>query len=70
MQHETGFVAFPGFFQVLFSKKAEEQILQLSKDPNASDEKKRAAKLLESTVNLINQVLHTITRSGHAPVLK
>ncbi|XP_017349585.1 phosphoacetylglucosamine mutase [Ictalurus punctatus] len=44
-----------GHGTVLFSKKAEEQIQQLAKDPNASDEKKHMAKLLESTVNLINQ---------------
>ncbi|MCI4388910.1 hypothetical protein PGIGA_G00091340 [Pangasianodon gigas] len=44
-----------GHGTVLFSKKAEEKIQQLAKDPNASDEKKLSAKLLENTVNLINQ---------------
>ncbi|KAG7320171.1 hypothetical protein KOW79_016024 [Hemibagrus wyckioides] len=44
-----------GHGTVLFSKKAEEQIQLLAKDPNASDDKKHAAKLLENTVNLINQ---------------
>lgn len=43
-------------FQVLFSKAAQKQILELVKDPNANDEKKQAVKLLENTVNLINQV--------------
>ncbi|KAF7694189.1 phosphoacetylglucosamine mutase isoform X1 [Silurus meridionalis] len=44
-----------GHGTVLFSKKAEEQIRELAEESNASDEKKRAGKLLESTVNLINQ---------------
>ncbi|KAK3517885.1 hypothetical protein QTP70_026212 [Hemibagrus guttatus] len=44
-----------GHGTVLFSKKAEKQIQLLAKDPNASDDKKHAAKLLENTVNLINQ---------------
>ncbi|KAM9468255.1 phosphoacetylglucosamine mutase-like [Clarias gariepinus] len=44
-----------GHGTVLFSKKAEEQIRKLAKDPDTSDEKRHAAKLLESTVNLINQ---------------
>ncbi|GAA6067687.1 phosphoacetylglucosamine mutase-like, partial [Tachysurus ichikawai] len=44
-----------GHGTVLFSKKAEEKIQQLAKDTNASDEQKHAAKLLENTVNLINQ---------------
>lgn len=42
--------------KVLFSKKAEQQIRQLAEDSSASDEKRHAATLLESTVNLINQV--------------
>ncbi|XP_066524593.1 phosphoacetylglucosamine mutase [Hoplias malabaricus] len=44
-----------GHGTVLFSQKAEEQIRQLAKDTNASDEKKHAAELLENTINLINQ---------------
>lgn len=56
-------------FKVLFSKKAEEQIQQLAKEVNASDEKKHAAKLLKSTVNLINQVYYSITDSGYTPAL-
>ncbi|XP_047659790.1 phosphoacetylglucosamine mutase-like [Tachysurus fulvidraco] len=44
-----------GHGTVLFSKKAEEKIQQLAKDPNARDEQKHAGKLLENTVNLINQ---------------
>ncbi|XP_047659667.1 phosphoacetylglucosamine mutase-like [Tachysurus fulvidraco] len=43
-----------GHGTVLFSKKAE-KIQQLAKDPNARDEQKHAGKLLENTVNLINQ---------------
>ncbi|KAI4882999.1 hypothetical protein NFI96_015796 [Prochilodus magdalenae] len=44
-----------GHGTVLFSKKAEEHIQQLAKNPNVSDEQKHAAKLLENTINLINQ---------------
>lgn len=44
-----------GHGTVLFSKQAEEQIQELAQDPNVSDEKKCAAKLLKNTVNLINQ---------------
>lgn len=43
--------------QVLFSKTAEEKIQQLAEDPNTDDEKKRAALLLQNTINVINQVL-------------
>uniref|UniRef100_A0A8B9L646 Phosphoacetylglucosamine mutase n=1 Tax=Astyanax mexicanus TaxID=7994 RepID=A0A8B9L646_ASTMX len=45
-----------GHGTVLFSKQAEEQIQELAQNPNVSDEKKCAAKLLKNTVNLINQV--------------
>uniref|UniRef100_A0A8C1AQY0 Phosphoacetylglucosamine mutase n=2 Tax=Cyprinus carpio TaxID=7962 RepID=A0A8C1AQY0_CYPCA len=45
-----------GHGTVLFSKAAQKQIQELVKDPNANDERKRAVKLLESTINLINQV--------------
>ncbi|XP_072528813.1 phosphoacetylglucosamine mutase [Salminus brasiliensis] len=44
-----------GHGTVLFSKKAEEQIQQLTQDSNVSKAKKRAAKLLKNTINLINQ---------------
>uniref|UniRef100_A0A4W4HIR6 phosphoacetylglucosamine mutase n=1 Tax=Electrophorus electricus TaxID=8005 RepID=A0A4W4HIR6_ELEEL len=44
-----------GHGTVLFSKEAEKQIRQLVKHSNANDEKKRAAKLLASTIDLINQ---------------
>uniref|UniRef100_A0A8B9L6L4 Phosphoacetylglucosamine mutase n=1 Tax=Astyanax mexicanus TaxID=7994 RepID=A0A8B9L6L4_ASTMX len=44
-----------GHGTVLFSKQAEEQIQELAQNPNVSDEKKCAAKLLKNTVNLINQ---------------
>ncbi|XP_065121892.1 phosphoacetylglucosamine mutase [Paramisgurnus dabryanus] len=46
-----------GHGTVLFSKAAQNQILELVKDPNANDERKRAVKLLENTVNLINQTV-------------
>ncbi|XP_056604331.1 phosphoacetylglucosamine mutase [Triplophysa dalaica] len=46
-----------GHGTVLFSKAAQKQILELVKDPNTNDEKKRAVKLLENTVNLINQTV-------------
>ncbi|MBN3305709.1 AGM1 mutase, partial [Amia calva] len=46
-----------GHGTVLFSKAAEEKIRQLALDQNINDEKKRAAKLLENTVNLINQTV-------------
>ncbi|XP_036406214.1 phosphoacetylglucosamine mutase [Megalops cyprinoides] len=46
-----------GHGTVLFSKAAEEKIQQLALDPNTNDEKKSAARLLESTVNLINQTV-------------
>ncbi|TRY90845.1 hypothetical protein DNTS_020870 [Danionella cerebrum] len=46
-----------GHGTVLFSKAAHKQILELVKDPNINDERKHAAKLLENTVNLINQTV-------------
>uniref|UniRef100_A0A8C2B3P2 Phosphoacetylglucosamine mutase n=1 Tax=Cyprinus carpio TaxID=7962 RepID=A0A8C2B3P2_CYPCA len=46
-----------GHGTVLFSKAAQKQIQELVKDPNANDERKRAVKLLESTINLINQTV-------------
>uniref|UniRef100_A0A673NHZ6 Phosphoacetylglucosamine mutase n=1 Tax=Sinocyclocheilus rhinocerous TaxID=307959 RepID=A0A673NHZ6_9TELE len=48
---------FAGMLQVLFSKAAQKQIQELVKDPNTNDERKRAVKLLESTINLINQTV-------------
>lgn len=41
---------------MLFSEAAEEMIQQLTEDPNTNDERKRAAFLLQNTVNVINQV--------------
>uniref|UniRef100_A0A672Q569 Phosphoacetylglucosamine mutase n=1 Tax=Sinocyclocheilus grahami TaxID=75366 RepID=A0A672Q569_SINGR len=46
-----------GHGTVLFSKAAQKQIQDLVKDPNSNDERKRAVKLLESTINLINQTV-------------
>lgn len=46
--------------QVLFSKAAEEKIQQLAENSSLIDEKKRAALLLQNTINVINQV-HTYT---------
>ncbi|XP_016370294.1 phosphoacetylglucosamine mutase isoform X1 [Sinocyclocheilus rhinocerous] len=46
-----------GHGTVLFSKAAQKQIQELVKDPNSNDERKRAVKLLESTINLINQTV-------------
>uniref|UniRef100_A0A8C1FZD0 Phosphoacetylglucosamine mutase n=2 Tax=Cyprinus carpio TaxID=7962 RepID=A0A8C1FZD0_CYPCA len=45
-----------GHGTVLFSKAAQKQIQELVKDSDTNDERKRAVKLLESTINLINQV--------------
>uniref|UniRef100_A0A8C2BY35 Phosphoacetylglucosamine mutase n=1 Tax=Cyprinus carpio TaxID=7962 RepID=A0A8C2BY35_CYPCA len=45
-----------GHGTVLFSKAAQKQIQQLVKDSDTNDDIKRAVKLLESTINLINQV--------------
>lgn len=42
--------------KVLFSKTAEEKIQQLTEDLNASDDSKKAAQLLQNTINVINQV--------------
>ncbi|XP_019947551.1 phosphoacetylglucosamine mutase [Paralichthys olivaceus] len=46
-----------GHGTVLFSQAAEEKIQQLTEDPNINDERKRAALLLQSTINLINQTV-------------
>ncbi|XP_046877348.1 phosphoacetylglucosamine mutase isoform X2 [Hypomesus transpacificus] len=46
-----------GHGTVLFSAAAEDRILQLSQDPNINDERKRAAFLLQNTVDLINQTV-------------
>lgn len=43
-------------FQVLFSKAAEEKVQQLVVATNINDERKKAALLLQSTINIINQV--------------
>lgn len=42
--------------QVLFSEAAEEKIRLLAEDPNIKDEKKKAALLLQNTIDVINQV--------------
>lgn len=44
------------FAQVLFSEAAEEKIQQLAEDPSINNERKRAALLLQNTINVINQV--------------
>ncbi|XP_047429113.1 phosphoacetylglucosamine mutase [Mugil cephalus] len=46
-----------GHGTVLFSKTAEEKIQQLAEDASANDDKKRAAALLQSTINVINQTV-------------
>lgn len=46
-----------GHGTVLFSKGAEEKIKQQAQNENAADEKRKAAKILESTINLINQTV-------------
>uniref|UniRef100_A0A8C4EMD9 Phosphoacetylglucosamine mutase n=1 Tax=Dicentrarchus labrax TaxID=13489 RepID=A0A8C4EMD9_DICLA len=46
-----------GHGTVLFSKAAEEKIQQLAENPGADDERKRAALLLQNTVNVINQTV-------------
>ncbi|XP_028253902.1 phosphoacetylglucosamine mutase [Parambassis ranga] len=46
-----------GHGTVLFSKAAEEKIQQQAEDGNVSDEKKRAALLLQNTVSVINQTV-------------
>ncbi|XP_067338945.1 phosphoacetylglucosamine mutase isoform X1 [Channa argus] len=46
-----------GHGTVLFSKAAEQKIQQLANDPNTDDERKRAALLLQNTVNIINQTV-------------
>uniref|UniRef100_A0A7N8XM03 Phosphoacetylglucosamine mutase n=1 Tax=Mastacembelus armatus TaxID=205130 RepID=A0A7N8XM03_9TELE len=45
-----------GHGTVLFSKAAEEKIQHLAEDPNTDDSRKRAALLLQNTINVINQV--------------
>uniref|UniRef100_A0A668AS06 Phosphoacetylglucosamine mutase n=1 Tax=Myripristis murdjan TaxID=586833 RepID=A0A668AS06_9TELE len=46
-----------GHGTVLFSKTAEQKIKQLAEDSTSSDEKKRAALLLQNTINVINQTV-------------
>uniref|UniRef100_A0A8C7G3W7 Phosphoacetylglucosamine mutase n=1 Tax=Oncorhynchus kisutch TaxID=8019 RepID=A0A8C7G3W7_ONCKI len=46
-----------GHGTVLFSKAAEEKIQKLAQDSNTNDERRRAALLLQNTVNLINQTV-------------
>ncbi|XP_030637554.1 phosphoacetylglucosamine mutase [Chanos chanos] len=46
-----------GHGTVLFSRAAEEQIHQLAKSPDITNEKKHAIQLLDNTVNLINQTV-------------
>lgn len=51
--------------QVVFSKSAEDQIHQLAEDPSANDEAKRAARMLQNSVNVINQVRMKNSRETH-----
>uniref|UniRef100_A0A3Q1H6P0 Phosphoacetylglucosamine mutase n=1 Tax=Anabas testudineus TaxID=64144 RepID=A0A3Q1H6P0_ANATE len=46
-----------GHGTVLFSKAAEEKIQLLVKNPNTDDERKRAALMLQNTINVINQTV-------------
>ncbi|XP_020773433.2 phosphoacetylglucosamine mutase [Boleophthalmus pectinirostris] len=46
-----------GHGTVLFSKSAEDKIQQLIDNPNSDDENKRAALLLQNTINVINQTV-------------
>ncbi|XP_019116981.2 phosphoacetylglucosamine mutase isoform X2 [Larimichthys crocea] len=46
-----------GHGTVLFSEAAEEKIQQLAENPGTDDERKRAALLLQNTVNVINQTV-------------
>ncbi|XP_008300912.1 phosphoacetylglucosamine mutase [Stegastes partitus] len=46
-----------GHGTVLFSKAAEEKIQQLAEDAGINDERKRAARLLQNTVDVINQTV-------------
>uniref|UniRef100_A0A7N8YMQ5 Phosphoacetylglucosamine mutase n=1 Tax=Mastacembelus armatus TaxID=205130 RepID=A0A7N8YMQ5_9TELE len=46
-----------GHGTVLFSKAAEEKIQHLAEDPNTDDSRKRAALLLQNTINVINQTV-------------
>lgn len=58
--------------QVLFSKAAQEKIQQLAENTGTDDERKRAALLLQNTVNVINQVethKHTINQRNKAALL-
>lgn len=50
----------------MFSKAAEEKIQQVAENPSTDDERKRAALLLQNTINVINQVdtlTHTLTHT-------
>lgn len=51
--------------QVVFSKAAEEEIHQLAENPSANDEAKRAALMLQNSVNVINQVRARNSRENH-----
>lgn len=42
--------------KVLFSKSAKDKIHQLAENPSTNDEAKRAALLLQNSVNVINEV--------------
>ncbi|XP_038132432.1 phosphoacetylglucosamine mutase [Cyprinodon tularosa] len=46
-----------GHGTVLFSREAEEKIQQLASDTNIIDERKKAALLLQNTINIINQTV-------------
>lgn len=51
--------------QVLFSKSAEEELQRLAGNPSVDGQRRRAAHLLQNTVNVINQVgAHTHTHQS------
>ena len=57
---------------MLFSKAAEEKIQQLAESTDTDEERKRAALLLQNTVNVINQVetcKHTLNQRNKAALL-
>lgn len=57
--------------QVLFSVGAEEKIQQLANDPNINDERKKAAFLLQNTIDIINQVhIHHYTELWSKSIAK
>ncbi|XP_038818164.1 phosphoacetylglucosamine mutase isoform X3 [Salvelinus namaycush] len=55
--HMRSVLTSPPSSQVLFSKAAEKKIQKLAQDSNTNAERRRAALLLQNTVNLINQTV-------------